>query len=106
MPQNYSNSLCPTTWNLFLKKLWANLQEGIGSLKVVPGGIELRGQAAVLDALIASSVRSRRGRNLVIESWGNFTASARSQDGRVQARFTLSMSSIRQRSISKPKPRR
>ena len=65
-------------------------QEGIGSLKVVPGGIELRGQAAILDALIASSIRSRRGRNLVLESWGNFTASARSHDGRVLARFTLS----------------
>ncbi|KAH0550518.1 hypothetical protein KQX54_019911 [Cotesia glomerata] len=64
--------------------------EGIGSLKVVPGGVELRGQAAILDALIASSVRSRKGRNLVLESWSNFTASARAHDGRLLARFTLS----------------
>ncbi|CAK9819243.1 SGCZ [Anthophora plagiata] len=64
-------------------------QEGIGSLKVVPGGIELRGQAAVLDALVASSLRSRRGKNLVLESWSNFTASARSHDGRLLARFTV-----------------
>ncbi|KAK1131422.1 hypothetical protein K0M31_017707 [Melipona bicolor] len=63
--------------------------EGIGSLKVVPGGIELRGQAAVLDALVASSLRSRRGKNLVLESWSNFTASARSHDGRLLARFTV-----------------
>lgn len=61
----------------------------MGSLKVVPGGIELRGQAAVLDALVASSLRSRRGKNLVLESWSNFTASARSHDGRLLARFTV-----------------
>lgn len=64
-------------------------QEGIGSLKVVPGGIELSGQAAILDALVASSLRSRRGKNLVLESWSNFTASARSHDGRQLARLTV-----------------
>ncbi|KYM84598.1 Zeta-sarcoglycan [Atta colombica] len=66
-----------------------SVSEGIGSLKVVPGGIELRGQAAVLDALIASSLRSRKGKNLVLESWSNFTASARSHDGRLLARLTV-----------------
>ncbi|KYN18910.1 Zeta-sarcoglycan [Trachymyrmex cornetzi] len=66
-----------------------SVSEGIGSLKVVPGGIELRGQAAVLDALVASSLRSRRGKNLVLESWSNFTASARSHDGRLLARLTV-----------------
>lgn len=74
--------LCPDSRFLFF-------QEGIGSLKVVPGGIELRGQAAVLDALVASSLRSRRGKNLVLESWSNFTASARSHDGRLLARLTV-----------------
>lgn len=64
-------------------------QEGIGSLRVVPGGVELRGQATILDALVASSLKSRKGRNLVLESWSNFTASARSHDGRLLARFTL-----------------
>lgn len=58
----------------------------------MPGGIELRGQAAVLDALVASSLRSRRGKNLVLESWNNFTASARSRDGRLLARFTVGKS--------------
>ncbi|KYN06889.1 Zeta-sarcoglycan [Cyphomyrmex costatus] len=70
-------------WNAFV------ILEGIGSLKVVPGGIELRGQAAVLDALVASSLRSQRGKNLVLESWSNFTASARSHDGRLLARLTV-----------------
>ncbi|XP_074097303.1 sarcoglycan delta isoform X1 [Cotesia typhae] len=75
---------------LWLLKVMEFSSEGIGSLKVVPGGVELRGQAAILDALIASSVRSRKGRNLVLESWSNFTASARAHDGRLLARFTLS----------------
>ncbi|XP_057318627.1 zeta-sarcoglycan isoform X2 [Microplitis mediator] len=75
---------------LWLLKVMEFSSEGMGSLKIVPGGIELRGQAAILDALIASSVRSRKGRNLVLESWSNFTASARARDGRLLARFTLS----------------
>ncbi|XP_076760679.1 sarcoglycan delta isoform X2 [Xylocopa sonorina] len=79
-------NLALTVW---LLKVMGFSSEGIGSLKVVPGGIELRGQAAVLDALVASSLRSRRGKNLVLESWSNFTASARSHDGRLLARFTV-----------------
>ncbi|XP_048511016.1 delta-sarcoglycan isoform X3 [Athalia rosae] len=74
---------------LWLIKVMEFSSEGIGSLKVVPGGLELRGQATILDALVASSVKSRRGRNLILESWSNFTASARSHDGRLLARFTL-----------------
>ncbi|XP_068970910.1 zeta-sarcoglycan isoform X1 [Bombus flavifrons] len=79
-------NLALTVW---LLKVMGFSSEGIGSLKVVPGGVELRGQAAVLDALVASSLRSRRGKNLVLESWSNFTASARSHDGRLLARFTV-----------------
>ncbi|XP_011345951.1 zeta-sarcoglycan isoform X2 [Ooceraea biroi] len=79
-------NLALTVW---IFKVMGFSSEGIGSLKVVPGGIELRGQAAVLDALVASSLRSRRGKNLVLESWSNFTASARSHDGRLLARLTV-----------------
>lgn len=79
-------NLALTVW---LLKVMGFSSEGIGSLKVVPGGIELRGQAAVLDTLVASSLRSRRGKNLVLESWNSFTASARSHDGRLLARFTV-----------------
>ncbi|XP_043271848.1 zeta-sarcoglycan [Venturia canescens] len=74
---------------LWLLKVMEFSSEGIGSLKVVPGGVELRGQAAILDALIASRVSSRKSKNLVIESWNNFTASARSRDGRLLSRMTL-----------------
>ncbi|XP_072746427.1 zeta-sarcoglycan isoform X1 [Anoplolepis gracilipes] len=79
-------NLALTVW---LLKVMGFSSEGIGSLKVVPGGIELRGQAAVLDALVASNLRSRSGKNLVLESWSNFTASARSHDGRLLARLTV-----------------
>ncbi|XP_034939815.1 zeta-sarcoglycan isoform X2 [Chelonus insularis] len=79
---------------LWLLKVMEFSAEGMGSLKIVPGGVELKGQAAILDALIASSVRSRKGRNLVLESWNNFTASARARDGRLLARFTLSEDSV------------
>ncbi|XP_076375828.1 sarcoglycan delta isoform X1 [Megalopta genalis] len=79
-------NLALTVW---LLKVMGFSSEGIGSLKVVPGGIELRGQAAILDALVASSLRSRRGKNLILESWSNFTASARSHDGRLLARLTV-----------------
>ncbi|XP_066588365.1 zeta-sarcoglycan isoform X2 [Prorops nasuta] len=79
-------NLALTVW---LLKVMGFSSDGLGSLRVVPGGIELRGQAAILDALVVSSLRSRRGKNLVLESWSNFTASARSQDGRLLARFTV-----------------
>ncbi|XP_046835872.1 zeta-sarcoglycan isoform X1 [Vespa crabro] len=79
-------NLALTVW---LLKVMGFTSEGIGSLKVVPGGIELRGQAAILDALVASSLRSRRGKNLVLESWSNFTATARSHDGRLLAKLTV-----------------
>ncbi|XP_058796290.1 delta-sarcoglycan isoform X2 [Phymastichus coffea] len=75
---------------LWLLKVMEFSLEGIGSLKVIPGGVELRGQAAVLDSLVASSLKSRRGNSLSLESWSNFTASARGDNGRLLARFTLS----------------
>ncbi|CAB0033709.1 unnamed protein product [Trichogramma brassicae] len=93
--QNYRNSrfnkLLRFGYALYRPKkiIFEKKRDGIGSLKVIPGGIELHGQAAILDALIASSVKSRRGSNLVLESWTNFTASARSDTGQVLARFTL-----------------
>ncbi|XP_014604782.1 PREDICTED: zeta-sarcoglycan isoform X2 [Polistes canadensis] len=79
-------NLAITVW---LLKVMGFTSEGIGSLKVVPGGIELRGQAAILDTLVASNLKSRKGENLVLESWSNFTATARSHDGRLLARLTV-----------------
>lgn len=42
------------------------LQDGMGSLKVVAGGLQLSGQALVLDVLKASAIRSRQGQPISI----------------------------------------
>ncbi|PSN47579.1 Delta-sarcoglycan [Blattella germanica] len=65
------------------------LQEGMGQLRIVTGGIQLSGQAMVLDALIASSIRSRRGQPITVESSRNFTVNARDEEGRVVNRLFL-----------------
>lgn len=38
----------------------------MGQLKIVPGGIQLTGQALIMDMLRASSIRSRHGQPLSI----------------------------------------
>lgn len=42
------------------------LQDGMGQLKVVPGGLQLSGQAWVLDMLRASNIRSRYGQPITL----------------------------------------
>ena len=69
-------------------------QEGMGQLRIVTGGIQLSGQAMVLDALIASSIRSRRGQPITVESSRNFTVNTRDGDGRVVNRLFLGESSF------------
>lgn len=41
-------------------------QDGMGQLKIVPGGLQLSGQALFLDVLRASSIRSRHGQPITI----------------------------------------
>lgn len=49
------------------KYYFANfLQEGIGQLKIVSGGIQLHGQAVIMDMLRASTIRSRHGQPISI----------------------------------------
>lgn len=38
----------------------------MGQLKIVPGGLQLSGQALFLDVLRASTIRSRHGQPIVI----------------------------------------
>lgn len=38
----------------------------MGQLKIVPGGLQLSGQALFLDVLRASSIRSRHGQPITI----------------------------------------
>ncbi|CAH2091899.1 unnamed protein product [Euphydryas editha] len=62
---------------------------GMGQLKIVPGGLQLLGQALVLDSLFASSIKSRRGQPISIESSRNFTVSTRDALGMIQSRLFL-----------------
>lgn len=66
------------------------LQDGMGQLRIVPGGLQLRGQAMVFDALIASSIQSRKGQPITIESSRNFTVTTRDEIGKVASRMVLS----------------
>lgn len=68
------------------------IQEGMGQLRIVPGGLQLIGQALVLDSLFASSIKSRRGQPISIESSRNFTVSTRDALGMLQSRLFLGMS--------------
>nr|CAD7405305.1 unnamed protein product [Timema poppensis] len=61
----------------------------MGELRIVAGGIQLSGQAMVLDALLASTIRSRKGQHISIESSRNFTVNARDEGGRVVNRIFL-----------------
>lgn len=53
----------------------------MGQLKIVSGGVKLEGKAFILDSLIASSIRSRTGQPIVIESSRNLTLSTRDPNG-------------------------
>lgn len=53
----------------------------MGQLKIVTGGLKLEGKAFVLDSLIASTIRSRTGHPIIIESSKNLTLSTRNENG-------------------------
>ena len=53
----------------------------MGQLKIVAGGLQLKGTAYVLDSLIASNIRSRQGQPIVIESSRNLTLTTRNANG-------------------------
>lgn len=61
----------------------------MGSLRIVTGGVQLKGQAMVLDALIASTIRSRNGVPITIESSKNITLSTRDREGYLLNRIVL-----------------
>jgi len=66
----------------------------MGPLRVVPGGVQLRGEAMVLDSLVASRVRSRKGQPIHIESSKNISLRARGSDGRILNSIFLGNSNI------------
>ena len=71
------------------KSVCGVLQEGMGQLRIVTGGIQLSGQAMVLDALLASAIRSRKGQPISVESSRNFTINTRDEGGRIVNRIFL-----------------
>ncbi|XP_033609788.1 delta-sarcoglycan isoform X2 [Cryptotermes secundus] len=79
-------NLALTLWVL---KVMEFSSEGMGQLRIVTGGIQLSGQAMVLDALLASTIRSRRGQPITLESSRNFTINTRDEDGRIVNRIFL-----------------
>lgn len=79
-------NLALTLWVL---KVMEFSSEGMGQLRIVSGGLQLNGRAMVLDALIASSIRSRAGQPIVIESSRNLTLSTRNERGALDNRIFL-----------------
>lgn len=71
-------NLALTLWVL---KVMEFSSQGMGQLRIVAGGLRLEGRAFVIDALIASTIRSRAGQPIVIESSKNFTITTRNADG-------------------------
>ncbi|XP_068906083.1 gamma-sarcoglycan isoform X2 [Tenebrio molitor] len=71
-------NLALTLWVL---KVMEFSSEGMGQLKIVSGGLRLEGKAFVLDTLIASSIKSRTGQPIIVESSRNLTLSSRSKNG-------------------------
>ncbi|KAK3910986.1 Delta-sarcoglycan [Frankliniella fusca] len=66
----------------------------MGQLRVVAGGLQLNGQAMVMDALVASNIRSRRGQPITIESSRNFTLNVRDEAGAVASQMYLDKSRL------------
>ncbi|CAH0628942.1 unnamed protein product [Chrysodeixis includens] len=79
-------NLALTLW--VLKVLDFN-SEGMGQLRIVPGGLQLLGQALMLDSLFASTIKSRRGHPIYMEASRNFTVSTRDKHGMLQSRLYL-----------------
>lgn len=66
------------------------LQEGMGSMKIMQGGLQLSGRTLITDRLVATAIRSRAGRPILIESSANITLNARNQQGRLVNSLKLS----------------
>uniref|UniRef100_A0A2H8TEW7 Zeta-sarcoglycan n=2 Tax=Melanaphis sacchari TaxID=742174 RepID=A0A2H8TEW7_9HEMI len=63
--------------------------EGIGSMKITHGGLRLSGRTLVTNRLVASAIRSRVGRPILIESTANVTLTARNSQGRLMNSLKL-----------------
>ncbi|XP_058823864.1 uncharacterized protein LOC131684750 [Topomyia yanbarensis] len=74
---------------LWILKVMEFSSDGMGQLKIVSGGIQLTGQALVLDILRASSIRSKHGQPISIESSRNFSINTRDSEGYLENQLFL-----------------
>lgn len=58
-------------------------------MKITPGGIQLNGDAMILDSLMTSSVSSKKGQPLTVESSQSVTLNARDSQGRIANKVFL-----------------
>ena len=58
-------------------------------MKITPNGIQLNGEAMVLDTLLTSQISSKPGRSLTIDSSRNITLTARDDQGRIANKLFL-----------------
>ncbi|RZF44382.1 hypothetical protein LSTR_LSTR007957 [Laodelphax striatellus] len=75
-------NLALTLWVINVMEFNAN---GMGELRIVPEGIQLSGKAYVLDTLLASSIRSRLGQALSLETSHNLTVQTRDRLGHISS---------------------
>ena len=73
-------------------------QDGIGNLRITPTGIQLNGEAMVLDTLLTSQISSKRG--LSLDSSQNITMTTRDTQGRIATQLFLGNSLIDTRSLT------
>ncbi len=81
------------------------LQDGIGSLKIVKGGVVLSGKAYFMNSLVASSINSRQGRPLTFVTTHNLSMSVRNSKGREVSNFLLRKYQLNCQKIIKWTPR-
>uniref|UniRef100_A0A182RZ34 Gamma-sarcoglycan n=2 Tax=Anopheles funestus TaxID=62324 RepID=A0A182RZ34_ANOFN len=74
---------------LWIMKVMEFSSNGMGQLKIVPGGIQLTGQALVLNTLRASSIRSKHGQPISVESSRNLSVNTRNAYGAVENQLFL-----------------
>ncbi|XP_067635768.1 probable serine/threonine-protein kinase cdc7 [Eurosta solidaginis] len=74
---------------LWILKVMDFTLDGMGQLKIVPGGIQLTGQALIMDMLRASTIRSRHGQPIAIESSRNFSINTRDANGMLENHLFL-----------------
>lgn len=81
-----------TIWIFTTLRLSVN---SIGPIKIVKGGIQLQGEAYVVDNLIASSILSRAGQPLSVHSYRNFTVEVSDDEGKLQTGLFIKRDAVR-----------